>query len=227
MLKFNKKKIITTKLVGEDLQRSRQRLNLSLKAVEIKIGLATRYVRALENGDWELLPGEIYAKNWLKKYALFLGLDWPELNKKFNQETAYLDIWNKNKQSVIRFGLRRKKFLIWHKIFRFLFLWVLIVSIVFYLSQQIYWLLKSPTLKIVYPMQNFITYNPRVKILGKTDRDVKLSLNDKNITPDKFGWFKVDMILKKGLNIIKVEAKKDYGQSSIVYRRIMLVNKEK
>ena len=226
MVKFNKKKIITTRIVGEDLVRARRTLNLSLKAVEMRTGLAAHYVQALENGEWESLPGKVYAKNWLKKYVNFLGLDWSELSKKFDQETAPLDIWNNPRQINLRFGLRRRKVLAWHKIFKRFFLFLVVVGVIFYLSEQIYFLLKPPALEVLYPTENFVTYNRQIKILGKTEKDVQLTLNNRLLTVDRAGWFTVDIALKKGLNVIKLEAKKNHGRRNVVYWQIIVAEKK-
>ena len=221
MVKFNKKKIITARLVGEDLMRARRALNLSLKAVEMKTGLAAHYVQALESGEWEALPGKIYAKNWLKKYVKFLALDWTELNEKFEQETVRLKIWDNLQQADLRFGLRQRKIVAWHRIFKRIFLFLVVAGIVFYLSEQIYCLLKAPNLEILYPTENFVAHSRQIKILGKTDKGAELSLNNRSLAISQDGWFTVDITLKKGLNVIKLEAKKSHGRQKIVYRQIV------
>ena len=44
------------------------------------ININKKYLEALENDDWKKLPGEIYAKNFLKKYCNFLKLNPKSLN---------------------------------------------------------------------------------------------------------------------------------------------------
>ncbi len=224
MVKFNKKKIVVTRLLGEDLEIRRKSLNLTLKAVEKKTGIAKHYLAALENGDWELIPGEIYAKNWLKKYTIFLGLNWEEVNNKFNIEIAKINVWsNQNKQ---RFGIAKKRIFLFPKLLKNVLLILLVFLIISYLSWQIWLLLKPPQLIILYPKDNFVTYNRKIKILGKADPGIWVALNNKELSVDDDGWFKVDLNLKMGLNVIKIEAKKSYGRNKIVYQRVIVEKKD-
>ena len=85
MVVFRQKKIITVKSLGEGLVEARESLNLTLSLVEKKIGVGQEYLEAMENGEWQILPGEVYAKSFLQRYALFLGLDKVIILKKFKK----------------------------------------------------------------------------------------------------------------------------------------------
>jgi cytoskeletal protein RodZ len=61
--------------IGEVLKEARGRAGLEISAVEEQTKIRTRYLRALENEQWEVLPGHAYAKGFLRTYAILLGLD--------------------------------------------------------------------------------------------------------------------------------------------------------
>jgi cytoskeleton protein RodZ len=61
--------------IGASLREARNRRGLSLDDVTAGLRLRERYVTALEEERWELLPGEAYTKGFLRMYAEFLGLD--------------------------------------------------------------------------------------------------------------------------------------------------------
>ena len=61
--------------VGNKLRAARARRKLSLQEVEAEIKIRTRYLQALENEDWEQLPGDTYARAFIRAYAALLGLD--------------------------------------------------------------------------------------------------------------------------------------------------------
>jgi cytoskeleton protein RodZ len=61
--------------IGEVLKRTRTRRKLDIRTVELQTKIRTKYLRALENEEWETLPGPAYAKGFLRTYAQFLGLD--------------------------------------------------------------------------------------------------------------------------------------------------------
>jgi cytoskeleton protein RodZ len=61
--------------IGKVLKEARTRAGLDIAAIEERTKIRTRYLRALENEEWDALPGPAYAKGWLRNYAQVLGLD--------------------------------------------------------------------------------------------------------------------------------------------------------
>jgi transcriptional regulator with XRE-family HTH domain len=61
--------------LGVRLKEARLRRSLELEQVEEQTRISRRYLRALEDERFELLPGDAYAKAFLRSYADFLGLD--------------------------------------------------------------------------------------------------------------------------------------------------------
>ena len=61
--------------IGEVLKRTRTRRKVDIHTVEQQTKIRTKYLRALENEEWDVLPGPAYAKGFLRTYAQFLGLD--------------------------------------------------------------------------------------------------------------------------------------------------------
>ena len=61
--------------IGEVLERARVRRGLDFETVAAETKIHVKYLRALENEDWEALPSTAYAKGFLRTYARLLGLD--------------------------------------------------------------------------------------------------------------------------------------------------------
>jgi cytoskeleton protein RodZ len=61
--------------IGEVLKSTRSRQGLEIRTVEERTKIRTKYLRALENEDWDTLPSSAYAKGFLRTYAQLLGLD--------------------------------------------------------------------------------------------------------------------------------------------------------
>ncbi len=51
------------------------RAKIDINEVERRTKIRAKYLRALENEEWDLLPGEVYVKSFLRTYGDFLGLD--------------------------------------------------------------------------------------------------------------------------------------------------------
>lgn len=61
--------------VGKKLHEARTRKKLSLQQVEEATRIRCRYLRAIEDDDWDELPGDTYARAFIRTYGAFLGLD--------------------------------------------------------------------------------------------------------------------------------------------------------
>jgi cytoskeletal protein RodZ len=61
--------------VGNKLREARGRRKLSLQEVEEETKIRGRYLQAIEDGDWEALPSETYARAFIRAYAALVGLD--------------------------------------------------------------------------------------------------------------------------------------------------------
>ncbi len=61
--------------IGNTLREARVRRNLTLQQVEEDTKIRVKYVQAMENEDWDVLPGHTYVKGFLRSYSSYLGLD--------------------------------------------------------------------------------------------------------------------------------------------------------
>jgi cytoskeletal protein RodZ len=61
--------------IGETLREARMRQRLDITDVEAQTKIRAKYLRALENEDFGMLPGPTFVKSFLRTYAEFLGLD--------------------------------------------------------------------------------------------------------------------------------------------------------
>jgi transcriptional regulator with XRE-family HTH domain len=61
--------------LGEVLRKQRKARGISLVEVSEHTKVGKRYLEALENGEYNLLPGESYIRGFLRAYAKYLELD--------------------------------------------------------------------------------------------------------------------------------------------------------
>jgi hypothetical protein len=61
--------------LGNSLREARMRQSLDFPQVELATKIRAKYIRALEDEAFELLPSETYVKGFLRSYAEYLGLD--------------------------------------------------------------------------------------------------------------------------------------------------------
>lgn len=61
--------------VGTILRTARNRRKVELSEVEAATRIRLRYLRAIEDEEWDVLPGGFYTRGFIRTYASFLGLD--------------------------------------------------------------------------------------------------------------------------------------------------------
>jgi transcriptional regulator with XRE-family HTH domain len=71
--------------IGETLRESRIRRRIDMAEVEAATKIRAKYLRALENEEWNLLPGPTFVKTFLRTYAEYLELDARALVEDYKQ----------------------------------------------------------------------------------------------------------------------------------------------
>jgi hypothetical protein len=61
--------------IGATLQEARMRARVDISEVESATKIRAKYLRAIENEEWEMLPGPTFVKSFLRTYADYLGID--------------------------------------------------------------------------------------------------------------------------------------------------------
>ncbi|WP_027363773.1 helix-turn-helix domain-containing protein [Desulfotruncus alcoholivorax] len=71
--------------IGEILSETREKMGLSLEDVEEATKIRRKYVKALEDNNFEIIPGKVYVRGFLRNYARFLSLDGEKLVHEYNE----------------------------------------------------------------------------------------------------------------------------------------------
>ena len=72
--------------IGEKLKEARIAKNLSLDDIQDETKIQKRYLQAIEEGNFHILPGSFYARAFIKEYAQVVGLDYESLVKAHEDE---------------------------------------------------------------------------------------------------------------------------------------------
>jgi len=65
----------TTAGFGEHLRREREMRGVSLDEISAATRISTRFLQALENDQWNQLPGGVFNRGFIRSVARYLGLD--------------------------------------------------------------------------------------------------------------------------------------------------------
>jgi cytoskeleton protein RodZ len=72
--------------IGATLREARMRARIDVSEIEAQTKIRAKYLRALENEEWGLLPGPTFVKSFLRTYAQALGLDGKALVEEYRLE---------------------------------------------------------------------------------------------------------------------------------------------
>ena len=222
MKQFKSNKIyFDSETVAEQLRSRRQARNLKLKEIAKKLNINEKYLISLEKGGYGELPQGVYGKNFLREYALFLGLDYKSLAKNYESEINILE--PRERPKIFSKQVVKKRYL-WAmpKIIKNLLIGLVVAICFVYLGYRLNKIISPPALLVETPAMNLITKQTSWLIAGKTEAEASLVVNGENVLSDKNGNFSKLIHLKNGLNFIEVTARKKYGRSRVITRQILV-----
>jgi cytoskeleton protein RodZ len=64
---------------GAELRREREMRNISVREISDTTKISTRFLKAIESGDYAALPAPVFTRGFIREYAGYLGLDGEEM----------------------------------------------------------------------------------------------------------------------------------------------------
>ena len=207
--------------VSEQLRKSRQSKKLKLSLIAKKLNINEKYLEALEKGEYEKLPHGVYGKNFLREYALFLGLDYKKLAQDYDIEINILEP-KRQKELFSKQVIKKRYFLAMPKILKNILIFLIICVCFIYLGYRVNKIISPPMLIIDSPLANITTDQNSLQVTGRTEAEAGLIINGQSVLTDKSGGFSQTISLKNGINIITITANKQHSRSNTVIRQVLV-----
>jgi len=202
---------------GEKLYEERIRMGLSLEEVAKAIKIRSSFLDSIEKGEYKKLPSGTYAHGFVKNYAKFLGLPEYELLALFKRE------YDEEKFAVIPEGLiRHDDFSLKRIKFAHIFKVLVLVFLVLggYLFFQYRSAIFNPLLDVSYPKDNSVVSSQEILVVGKTDSNSTVFVNNETASLDKDGNFKKTIFAFPGKTKITIKAVNNFNKTTIMQRNI-------
>ncbi len=81
-----------TVMMGSTFRAEREKQGLTIKDIERETSIRAKYLEALEQGQYDVLPSEVYVKGFIRNYADFLHLDAEKLVQEYREEIHGADV---------------------------------------------------------------------------------------------------------------------------------------
>ncbi|MEI6144509.1 MAG: helix-turn-helix domain-containing protein [Candidatus Berkelbacteria bacterium] len=203
---FKLRKIRTVHTLGEKFRRARKRRGVDLIEAELSTKVRAKYLEALENEDFDLLPNAIYTRGFISTYADYLDLDSKKMINLWEQQTSAAgnevgDDFRSGK------AVKERSFVVTPRIIALCVGAAFCLLAVAYIVFQVISFASVPKLAIDSPAKDSVVETDQILVSGKTDAGVNLAVNKESITVGSDGSFQQYVALQNGLNTIVITAK--------------------
>jgi cytoskeletal protein RodZ len=203
--------------VGQQLKARRQALRLSLAQVEVDTKIRGKFLSALESGDYESLPNDVYSRGFVQHYANHLGLDGVTIAASYAQERGGVTAGETRRPQMVR----PKGIVFTGKVLVALAGLVVIVSVFSYLLWQFSALAGAPSLTVTSPVADEALTGGVIDVSGSTTPGSDITVNDSPVLTDTDGNFSEKVALQDGVNPIRITSRTKLGKSTVVTRNVL------
>lgn len=204
--------------VGEILHSARERKKLTVDQVEKSTKIRAKFIIALEQNQFDKLPGPTFARGFVKNYAAFLGLPTEEILAFYRRQANTDNILALPKQTVNSIS----KALITPQRFTVVSVGILLVGFFGYLIFSYVQFAGTPVLTVNSPANNSVVSETSVEVIGRTDPSATLVINNEPVDTNENGSFDIKVPLQSGLNTLTITASNKFGKKITVTRNLRL-----
>jgi cytoskeletal protein RodZ len=209
------------KTVGSILREARLARGWTLEKVEQATKIRVKFLQAIEDDDYSVLPSLSYAKGFVKNYSDFLGLDSKTTLAFFRRQTTEVSrsslLPKKSEAPYAQslFQLTPAKFIA-------LIVALLVLAFLGYFGFQFRRIQLPPSLTIDAPKNQAVVTERKTDVLGSTDPDATVMVNGITVLVRSDGKFFDQVALEPGVNKITITATSRFGKVTTVVREVGL-----
>jgi cytoskeletal protein RodZ len=197
--------------LGEVLRAAREAKGVDLARVERDTKIRTRYLSALERGEYRDLPGAVYTKGFLRNYAHYLGLDPEYLTDLYRLETDGTAAPAVAAPPRPMRARRARALVVTPGAIAAAILTVGVLAFIGYLGYEFVTFARTPDLQVTQPAGDVAGYHQsQYTITGVTEPNSRVTVDGLRenpvITADAQGHFSVTVKLVPGSNVITLVA---------------------
>jgi cytoskeletal protein RodZ len=217
------------------LRSARESRGLDRGRVERDTRIRERYLSALERGAYDELPGDVYARGFLRTYAKHLGLDPDAMVALYRIETR-VPVGERERAAfpMVRRrrmeGPRPRAFALAPGVVGAAVLTLMVGALVAYLAYQLITFARTPELRVLDPAGDVSGHQASTMVIrGVTAPNARVSVSglaeNPSVVADDEGRFSVRVELLPGSNLVTLSAldPRTTRRSPDVTRRIEVI----
>lgn len=211
-------------MLGEALKAAREKRGITLEQASEDTRIRLKFLKALEAGDYQALPGATYTRGFLRNYGEYVGLDPDELVGLYQSERGGPE--PPQRLEPIR-PITGRAVVLTPSLVIPLVVAAGVVLFVGYLYWQFISFAVPPRLEVTDPPGEAIVQQADFTLRGRTVPDGKLSVTvfpgpDRyaGIHPNPDGTFAITVKLRPGSNHVEIEVLDAIGKANATTRTI-------
>ena len=221
MVSFHHRYLNEAAVLHEQFRAARVARRWTIDRVAHALAIAPSYIQAIEEGRWSVLPGGVYTRQFVRRYAEFLGLDRVSVLEALDAPPGAA--WASLEQRRLDVPeIPRVAVWPWQRMQSFIIL-VIVLSVGWYFSTRVLAAFEPPFLTVDSPTVDLAVTEPLVRVQGKSEPGASLTVNDIVVPLRPDGIFSTSLVLLQGQNTIRIVATGRHGKPHVVERVVTVV----
>lgn len=209
-------KKISQETLGEYLSMVREKLGLSVAEVSQQTGILEKFVVAMEEGKYHLLPPDAYVLGFLRKISAAYSISCQDLLEQYKKEKGIVEqtarermVANKGWRSYI------EQLSVTPKLIS-LSVGVLLGTGAFvYVLAQVFSVNRTPDLAILHPTSDTVIAGSSIDFKGQTQPGMSVTVNGQNVLVKADGSFETTLGVAPGQKDFLVTATNKFGKKRV------------
>ena len=212
---FFERKKFKIETLGEYLAEVRNSLNFSLEEISKQTGINLKFLIALENGRFEVLPPDVYVLGFLRQLAEIYKINAQTLIEQYKKEKI-ID----NNLKIQALSPKSKVESFWERLVitpknLSVFLGALFIAAsIGYIVWQVLSINRAPSLTILEPQNNVVISGSFAVVRGKTKPGALVKINQQELFVESDGSFETELGVSPGPRELIITASNRFGKST-------------
>lgn len=189
-------------------------LGLSLDQVSERTGIKLKFLESLEDGNFRQLPPDVYVLGFLRQLAELYSIEEAPLSAQYKKEkNIHTQIEKRAHPSRAWASVYFSRLVVTPKFLSIVLGLLFVVMTLGYIIWQVASINKLPSLEIFEPQDRQVIKDSFVNVRGKTDPDMKVTINSQDVFVDSSGNFKLQLSMEVGPKQLEVTASNKFGKT--------------
>lgn len=200
--------------IGRFLKEVRLKKKLSKEELEKETKIKRGFIAAIEKENWEALPEFPVVIGFVKSIAKALGVNERQAVALLRRDYPPKSLPISPKPDV------SEKFIFSPRITFLIGTAAISILIAGYLIFSYLRFISPPSLSVIEPRESQLVKEAKVRVLGKTDTDATIKVNNQSVLVDSEGNFEAMIEIAKDTSEIEIKATSRSGKETAVRRTI-------